>query len=193
MPSFSTLILAGGKSSRMGTDKALLPYRGKPLICYATALAEALNSEVILSANSAYLDHLGYRVVGDTLPVSAPLAGIHAGLAASTTGWNLVLSCDMPHIPVELIRQMARYLDDAVLLVLPRHGDFTEPLCGFWHRELIPVIEANAELGKFKLLEVLRNVPHRIVRLDDVPEKDLQRWFLNVNRAADLDGTRTER
>jgi len=189
MVPFTTVILAGGKSTRMGRDKALIPFQGRPLIGYAIDLAEALNSPVIISANGHHLDHLGFPVRQDILPVSAPLAGIHAGLKASHTGWNLVLTCDMPYVPAGLIHRLAFETDDTVRMVLPRHNGFIEPLCGFWHRELLPVIESLAGRGILKLLDVAGAVAHRIVSLDDVPSEELRKWFSNMNRIGDLDET----
>jgi molybdopterin-guanine dinucleotide biosynthesis protein A len=183
---FTTIILAGGQSSRMGSNKALISYRGKPLIQHAVDLARLFTVDMLISANNHDLDYLGLPIVRDLLKVKAPLAGIHAGLKSSRTDWNLVLTCDMPNITKELIGTLMAALNDNLRLVLPRHGGFIEPLCGFYHKEMISPIERNFEAGKISLLDLPGLVPHRFVSVDDQVPGEIKLLFRNVNEKKDL-------
>jgi molybdopterin-guanine dinucleotide biosynthesis protein A len=184
----SVIILAGGKSIRMGANKALVPFKGKPMIMQAIAIAEHYSWPVLISANNADLDHLGFPVVHDILQVPSPLAGIHGGLAASRTAWNLVLSCDMPHIDSRIIDRLRSHLTDEVRMVVPVHDNLVEPLCGFYHRDLIPVIEANASLGKMSPLDLLKESFAVKVTTDDFGTAVNAFLFKNVNEKRDLEG-----
>jgi molybdenum cofactor guanylyltransferase len=183
---FTTIILAGGRSSRMGCNKAVLPYCGKPLIQYPIELASKFSGDILISANNSDLDYLGFQTVKDLLPVQAPLAGIHAGLNSSLTDWNLVLSCDMPNINKELISRLLASLNEDHLLVLPGHGGFVEPLCGFYHKKMISRIESNFNAGKISLLDLALTAPYRYMELDDLSPGDIDFLFKNVNERKDL-------
>jgi molybdopterin-guanine dinucleotide biosynthesis protein A len=185
---FTAIILAGGQSSRMGANKALIHYRGKPLIQYSVDLALAFTNEVLISSGNHDLDHLGFPVVADNLAVKAPLAGIHAGLNTSHTDWNLVLTCDMPNISKELIEELLSVTDDNHRMVVPQHDGFLEPLCGFYHRDIIPILENNFLAGKFSVLDLPAEVPHRFVMMTDKVPGEIASLFKNVNEKRDLVG-----
>ena len=183
---FTAIILAGGQSSRMGANKALVEYMGRPLIEYAIDLARLFTNDILLIANNHDLDFLGIPVVSDEYTVKAPLAGIHAGLKSGSSAWNLVLSCDMPNLTKELIEKLLSLLDDDLRMVVPHHDGFLEPLCGFYHKDLIPQIENNIVAGKLSLLDLPGSVPHSFLTLADVPMAELAFLFKNVNEKNDL-------
>ncbi|MFZ4522261.1 MAG: molybdenum cofactor guanylyltransferase [Bacteroidales bacterium] len=185
---FTTIILAGGQSSRMGTNKALIPYAGKPLIGYSIELALSLTTDILICANNHDLDHLGFPVINDLFPVKAPLAGIHAGLTASSSDWNLVLTCDMPNVTKELIDGLIAMVNDTVSIVLPHHHGYAEPLCGFYHRSLLPLITSNLNAGKYSMLDLHGFVPHQFLVMDDQPSGKEKFLFRNMNEMKDLLG-----
>jgi molybdopterin-guanine dinucleotide biosynthesis protein A len=186
MTQFTAIILAGGRSERMGANKALTLFRGKPMIGYPLELAENFTSSIIISDKGDDLKSYGYQVVSDIFPANAPLVGIHAGLTHSPTAWNLVLTCDMPLIPVDLIRLLADRLPVAGQLLVPGHNRLVEPLCGFYHRDLLPVITKNIQNKKFSMLELIRDHPERVLWLDEWPVFSPSEIFRNVNRPEDL-------
>jgi molybdopterin-guanine dinucleotide biosynthesis protein A len=182
----TAIILAGGKSKRMGENKALVPLLGKPLIRYSIDLAVKFTADILISANNRDLDHFGFPVIRDVVDVKAPLAGIHAGLLASATDWNLVLTCDMPNVSVELIRLLLNSLDDSLRMVVPCHDEFLEPLCGFYHKRIIPVMESNMKAGKLSMLDLPGLVPHRLIEIKDLPSDEITWLFRNMNERGDL-------
>src|SRR5215471_2768618 len=105
-------VLAGGRSARMGRDKALLEIEGSRLICrVAEAVAGAAGSVTIVGDPEKY-GSLGYPVCEDVFRGCGPLAGVHAALAASVADWNLLVACDMPDVEpgflTELLEQAER-------------------------------------------------------------------------------------
>ena len=182
----TVIILAGGQSSRMGADKAFITYNGKPLIRYSIDLAVCYTKNIIISTNQDQFRDLGFPVVTDIYPVNAPLAGIHAGLKFSKTDWTLVLTCDMPNVSSQLIDYLISKLEGKAKLFLPAHDGFVEPLCGFYHRGLIAVIESNFMKNKLSPLDLLEVVPHRIIQMEDVLDENLSFLFKNINEQKDL-------
>jgi molybdenum cofactor guanylyltransferase len=183
---FTAIILAGGRSRRMGTNKALIPYLGKPLIQYSIDLALSFTPDIIISTNRDELRDLGFPIVNDIHTVKAPLAGIHAGLQSSTTGWNLVLTCDMPNVSVQLIHYLVTKLEKDDELVLPGHDNHIEPLCGFYHKNLLTVIESNFTQNKLSPLDLLELGSSRVVQLEGIFQENLFTLFKNVNEKKDL-------
>jgi molybdopterin-guanine dinucleotide biosynthesis protein A len=183
---FSTIILAGGRSSRMGANKALVLFRGKPLIQYAIDLACSFSTDILISSNTGDLGDLGFPVVNDIFTVKAPLAGVHAGLKSSRSDWNLVLTCDMPNVTKGMVDRLLAALDDNLRVVIPHHNGFFEPLCGFYHRGLIPLIERNFLAGKLSMLDLPGSAPHRFISTADLPPEEISFQFRNVNEKNDL-------
>lgn len=105
---WTAIILAGGQSSRMGTNKAVLPLAGSPVIERIVAAMKKVTGHIVLSGgqSTAYA-YLGLPVLQDIYPGRGPLAGLHAGLKASSTDWNLVVSCDMPFVNAPLMQYLA--------------------------------------------------------------------------------------
>lgn len=182
----TAIILAGGKSKRMGENKALVPFLGKSLIQYAIDLALKFTDDILISANTRDLDQFGFQVIPDIADVKAPLAGIHSGLRASATDWNLVLTCDMPNVSKEVIRMLLYSLDDNLRMVVPSHNGFIEPLCGFYHKRILPVMESNMTIGKLSLLDLPGQVPHRFIEIENLSSEEIVLLFRNMNEKSDL-------
>jgi molybdenum cofactor guanylyltransferase len=182
----TAIILAGGQSSRMGVDKAFIPYNGKPLIHYSIDLALCFTKTILISANQDQFQDPGYPVVNDIYPVKAPLAGIHAGLKFSKTDWNLVLTCDMPNVSSKFIEYLISKLEKEKTLILPAHDGYIEPLCGFYHKSLVPMIESNFGKNRLSPLDLLKLVPHRIFQMEDFSDESPSFLFKNINEKKDV-------
>jgi molybdenum cofactor guanylyltransferase len=155
----STVILAGGQSSRMGRDKALLLIEGKPLlprICQA-ALQCTSCVYVVTSWPDRYLAILpdGCQTILETFPLGetqpqGPLVGFAQGLAQTQADWVLLLACDLPCLQVghlqRWIEQVNTASQDAIAL-LPRHEKGWEPLCGLYRRSCLASLQEFIEHG----------------------------------------------
>jgi len=170
-------VLVGGRSSRMGRDKALLPFEGRTLAGHvAMVVREAAGSVTLIGPPEAYAS-LGFPVISDNFPGAGPLAGIETALRATRAEWNLVTACDMPGLSVaflrELLSQAASSQADCVLPCGP--SGLPEPLCAVYHRRCQPAIARGLAGGIRKVTAGLAGL-----RVYYWPV-DSERWFANVN------------
>lgn len=144
-------ILAGGASRRMGRNKALLPFRGKPLIRHQLDLLAPLFSEILISANEpAPYAPFGLRVVPDLFAEPCSLSGIHALLKAATAPRVFVVACDLPFLNPALIRKLLEVPGDFDVVV-PESDEGLEPLHAIYSRTCLPAIEKSAADSQWKV------------------------------------------
>jgi len=149
----SGYVLVGGRSTRMGRDKASLPFRG-------STLSASIAREVALAAGSATLVGDPAKGIPDLYPGEGPLGGILTALAHTTADWNLIVACDMPCAGASLFRRLleaARQSDADALVPLGPAG-FPEPLCAVYHRRARPAIEARFAAGTRKITAALEGL-----------------------------------
>ncbi|AFZ25926.1 molybdopterin-guanine dinucleotide biosynthesis protein A [Cylindrospermum stagnale PCC 7417] len=147
----TAIVLAGGKSSRMGEDKALIPIQGVPLLQRVCGIAQGCADTVyivtpwperyqnLLLPNCQFIREV--PLSGDT---GGPLVGFAQGLAQVKTDWVLLLACDLPKLRVEVLQDWAGKLDsvgdEAIIAYLVHHPKGWEPLCGFYNRRCLPLL-----------------------------------------------------
>lgn len=182
----SAVILAGGKSARMGKteDKALLRVSGIRLIEKITRDLEPHFREIIISANretiSTY-NFLPYQTVVDKELNQGPLMGILTGLEASNHPVNFVMACDIPEIDFTFIQEMMTFTAQYDIVVPVTGKDKYEPLFAFYHRRLIPKIEDLLDRRIRKIIELFS-----LCRVKYIPlEKN--NWFYNLNTLTDYE------
>ena len=191
---FAGLVLAGGLSSRMGTNKALLQAQpgSRPLIqIVVDKVRQAGAQEVLIIANLRQpYEFLGLKIVEDTIVGAGPLGGILTGLLASSYEHNLVVACDMPNINPHLIRHMA-VLNENYDIVVPRWYDSSgtahvEPLHAIYSRAALPKLEACIALGVYSLQACLPSLDVRYVEGEElVPFGNAEGIFRNLNYPED--------
>lgn len=174
-------VLAGGRSSRMGTDKALLPYRGLTLIEHAAARVRRAAGSVSIVGPPARYRHLGFRTVADLYPGAGPLAGIHAALTDSADDWNLVLACDLPAVPDEFLSLLLAHAEasGADCSVPLTDGLRPQPLCAVYHRRCASRAAAALAAGRRKMTAWLEEL-----RVEWLPAAE-PGWFVNANTPED--------
>lgn len=187
------VILAGGRSSRMGSNKALLPFRGGRFIEAIHRQLTELFSEVILVTNTPeQFAFLPCRTVADLFPGMGVLAGLHAGLLHAETEQIFAVACDMPYLNSALIRRLV-LLRDRADVVIPMTESGAEPLHALYGKGCLPFMEAAllAEQRRivsfFPQVRVLR-FPHEQVAAID-PNFDS---FRNINTPDDYFHLRAE-
>ena len=161
----SGYVLAGGKSSRMGQDKALLELGGRPLVALATEKLRAVCASVAILSGREELASFG-TLVPDVHPGCGPIGGMEAGLLHSSTAWSLFLAVDMPFVPVEFLAEWVRRV---VLLEKGRVSLFTvdgvkQPAMCMVHREVAPFVQAAAVAAEYKMLPVLEAAARNLAR-----------------------------
>ncbi len=153
------VILAGGSSRRMGTNKCLLPYQGVPLIQHVANQLQPLFPSVTVSTNTPETyEFLGLPMVCDRVSGQGPLAGIAAGIAASQHPWNFVIAADIPEIPQPLIAEMVRQMPGKQCVVPRTRAGHYEPLIAFYHRALLANMKKNLDCGNFRMHDFLDGV-----------------------------------
>ncbi|HEY5973153.1 MAG TPA: molybdenum cofactor guanylyltransferase [Geobacteraceae bacterium] len=168
LPGITGVILAGGRSSRMGSNKALLPYRGGRFIeAIYRQLAELFHEVILVTGNPEQYDFLPCRKVADLYPGMGALAGIHAGLHHAGNPVAFVVACDMPCLNAGLIRHLAASAESGSVL-MPESPAGVEPLHSFYGKGALPAIEATLRAGQRRIVAIawmadVRTVPAREV------------------------------
>lgn len=176
-------LLVGGRSSRMGVDKALLEVQGTTI---AALLARRLSSVVdttFLIGDPDRYSSAGWPVIPDLRPGDGPLAGIETALRHSCHSWNLVLGCDMPGIPDSLLKDLVMRAERSkaqVVVPEPIPGGL-EPLCAVYHVNSLPAVTAALDAGQRRVKDLLQHLPLEPVA--DWP----RHCFQNLNTPADWD------
>jgi len=180
------IILSGGKSSRMGTDKGLVPFLGSPMVLYAINLLKPVCDDIIISANHNGYKRFGYPVQPDIISHCGPLGGIFSGLTVSSTLHNIILSCDMPLLTQGMIRLLLKYRSENTVTI-PVHGAHQiEPLCGCYPNKFLDKIRELIENRQWALSDFLSHIPVHYIQTTDHPSIFFPGLFLNVNSPDDL-------
>ncbi len=151
----NAFILAGGKSTRMGRDKALLEWQGRPLIEHAVTRLRALGMNAQILGSRPDLACFA-PVVPDNFPGQGPLAGIEAALSVTDTGLNLFVPIDLPMLPAEFLRWMSvRAETTQAAATIPCIEGRPQPLCAIYHRGLCEGIRASLQRGDGKVTRAI--------------------------------------
>ena len=148
-------IQAGGESSRMGEDKALKSFLGRPLIQRVVDRLSPIADEIIVTTNRPDdYSFLGLRLITDLKPGRGALGGLYTAIASATHDHVAVVACDMPFASPMLIEAMSRLLvEKEADVVIPRSDDYYEPLHAVYRRETcLPAIESAIEEDKWKVI-----------------------------------------
>jgi len=164
----TAFVLAGGKSTRMGADKAFLVLAGVPLLSHALKLAASATSEVRIVGSAEKFATFG-SVVEDAYRDRGPLGGIHAALLSAATDFNLMLAVDMPFLQPEFLRYLIlQARESSTIVTVPRVNEGFQPLCAVYRREFGTVAEAGLQSGKNKIDSLFANLPTRIIEEDEL-------------------------
>ena len=197
----TAIILAGGGSSRMGTDKSMLPIKGQSMI---EAICEQLRGsfeQILISANEVdKYAFLGYEVVPDKVPEQGPLMGIASALEASANELNFVIACDIPKInPACVSRMLTEAVESQADIVVPttqkrevsktekRDTQYAirdtryEPLFAIYRKTALEAINKTLSSGKRKITDVFTLCTVKHIELDDTD------WLINLNTMADYE------
>jgi len=191
--SLSAIVLAGGQSSRMGRDKALITLQGVPLLRQVCEVALNCASPVYVVTPwpERYQDILpdACRVIqevplpGETEP-HGPLVAFAQGLGYVDTDWVLLLACDLPQLQVKVLQGWVTGLEktgEKAIALLPRQAKGWEPLCGFYRRQCLPILTTYINEGGRSFQGWLAQHP-----VQELPVSNTQVLF-NCNTPADLE------
>lgn len=182
------VILAGGKSSRMGQDKAFVRLGNQPMIEVILAKLSPLFclSPIIIANQPEKYTDLGVQVQADKLPSLGPLSGIHAALHYASAPFIFVVGCDNPLLNAGVIGYMQNQIADYDIVV-PDYGGYYHPLHAIYKQHCLPVIEAMLRQDNRKLTDLFSKMKVRYIQpgeLEAIP--DAGKSFVNVNTPADV-------
>ncbi len=167
-PEVTAIILAGGKSQRMGSNKALLKYGDTTFIERQIARLSKIFQEIILSANDTSIyAHLLLPVVPDVIPGKGPLSGICAGIMHATNHYTFAVACDMPFISEEVILYLKQFITDYDVVV-PRTERGLEPLHAFYSKNCIPPMQQCLKEGRLRVIDFFSEVKVKIVNEEEL-------------------------
>jgi len=188
-PEVAGAILAGGRSRRMGRDKALLPINGQPLIGRLAERLQAVTDLVYICANERdRYSFLGLRVIQDLFPGQGPLAGLHAALIASPRAAVLLVACDMPMVEDRLLRALMRMAEEGYDAIVPcSSSGRIQPLCGLYRASCLIRVESMLKYGirEFSVLLEGKGLAIRLVRPAEAGFDDA--CLVNLNTPADFE------
>jgi molybdopterin-guanine dinucleotide biosynthesis protein A len=179
-------VLAGGKSSRMGEDKAFLDCGGQTLLDRALAMVSTVCGSSSIVGDPTKFGEYG-AVVADIFPGCGPLAGIHAALSDSVAELNLMLAVDMPFVSRELLTFLLEEAEKSgTVVTVAKIGRGLQPLCAVYRREFIGVAEQALQAGKYKVDAVFSDVSLRVIEAGELAAAGFsERNFFNVNTPQD--------
>jgi molybdenum cofactor guanylyltransferase len=185
-PKITGIVLAGGRSSRMGEDKSLMKLNGKSLVEYSIDALKPLCSKVIISSNNPNCEFTGCEVWPDELTDQAPIIGIYSCLKRSETELNIILSCDMPLISTSMIGFLVAKSSDYAITVPMHENGQIEPLCGIYKKSSLGILKEFIDNKNFRLNECIRSASHQFIAVDAQIQCNSPNIFLNINTPADF-------
>ncbi|WP_128426829.1 molybdenum cofactor guanylyltransferase [Gudongella oleilytica] len=185
----SAIILAGGKSTRMGFDKQLLRLRERSLIeGLIRRLGGSFDETIVVTNRPELYIGLADKITGDIIPDMGPLSGIHAGLSAASSEYSFVIACDMPQLNTKYIDYMMELLNkNESMACITKFGDWIEPFNAFYSKALIDHIESFLMGGGKAVHRLLMN--HNVEYIpEEVARGFSPDWgmFFNLNTREDL-------
>lgn len=184
MDLISGILMAGGKSRRMGQDKAFLTLKGKELYRYPLEKLEKFCSEIIISANNEKYNQLGYKVVHDEIQNIGPIGGIFSCLKETSNQKALILSCDLPFISDEYIQLLLSGCRSSSICMGTNLQGIPEALISIMDKSILPFLNENISSGIYKMNRLLDHPESCLLSSDlltGIPETN----FLNINSPDD--------
>lgn len=183
----AAFVLAGGKSARMGKDKAFLKLGGSTLLAHALALAGSVSTRVRIVGARERFSSYG-EVIEDEFPGQGPLAGIHAALSSRQAELNLVLAVDMPLLrPEFLIYLVEEACRSRAVVTAAKTAAGWQPLCAVYGNEFLAIAEEALGEGRNKIDPLFARVATRVIDEGELEEENFsEKMFRNLNTPKEL-------
>ena len=178
------IILAGGKSTRMGADKALLKVEGETLLEKAVKLCQSICNQIIISSNSDGHNVRGILRIPDEIRNCGPMGGIYSCLKHAENEWSFVISVDAAFVIPEFVSFLIEHTNNYDAVV-PVHEKGKEPLIALYNKCTLPFLKKNLEIGIYKMHTLLEDIETNFVD-STVWKNRNQRLFRNINSQTDL-------
>lgn len=180
------IILSGGKSSRMGTEKGLVEHKGKRLIEYPIEALQAICDQLVISSNKDCYSYLNIPVVADEIKDCGPIGGIYSCMKAIKSDFYAVISCDVPNVPEQLFLDMLSNIMDANFICPIDDTDRRQPLISIFNSSCLPIIEKELLSGNYKMMELLDLLNGKSFIIAHELAYYSSKLFLNANSPKDI-------
>ncbi len=186
-------ILTGGRSSRMGTDKAFLAIGAQTLVERALTVAASVSPQVAIVGDPPKFSKYG-TVIQDVFRDAGPLAGIHAALVQSSAELNLMLAVDMPFVSQALLEFLfACAASTDALVTVPRTGRGFQPLCAVYRIDFAKAAEQALRAGNYKIDAAFPGLPTRVIEESELQAAGFSaQLFMNVNTPEDMQAAQSD-
>lgn len=178
----STYILCGGKSSRMGTDKALIDYKGIPFLKHITKAVAPIPGVITLVSDLPQHQHIGYPIIRDQKKEMGPVSAICTALQHTKTAWNLIISCDLPLVQTNFLEWLLAQDSSNFEATVGILDGQKMPLVALYHQNCATIFKENLDQHQLKVMMVLEQLNINWVT---IPEK-FQGQLININTPKDL-------
>lgn len=184
----STAILAGGQSSRMGRNKALLPVGGIPIIERVIARVRDLTQELVIITNMPDIyRYLDLPMFADVVPGKATLGGLYTAIQQTGSEHTLVVSCDQPFLNPQLLRYLIDLRHEADVIVPLDHEDYPQSMHAVYSKACLAPIRRRLDEDRLKVIGFFDDVRVRRVSTQEIDRFDPSRYsFINVNTPEEL-------
>lgn len=180
------VLLAGGKSTRMGQDKALLEVDGRPLLLHGVERLKPHVREVLVIGDPYKYGRIWPEVVPDEIPGLGPLGGIVTAIGAARFDRLLVMAVDVPGVTAALLERLVRELPEDADALVPRHNGRLEPLVAGYHRRCLPVLMECMMKSQLSMHGALERINTAFLDINPGEDGWPEDLFRNLNSPADL-------
>lgn len=189
----TAFVLAGGRSSRMGEDKALLRLRDGYLIDYPIRVLQQVTQDVRIVGDPQRYGFLDLPVIPDCVESRGPLSGIYSALKTSPSFLNLIVGCDMPKVSIGFLQLLLAKASHGDAVMMKFNDGLVEPLCSVYSKTCLQVIEENFTRRQYKISDIFRSIAVTYVSEAEIFGLGLSREiFTNVNTLEDWEKLQTE-
>jgi len=186
MKNISAVILAGGKSSRMGQNKALMKIDGVSLIEKIFNEISKISKDIVISSNTEEYNFFNAKIVKDEFKEIGPIAGIYSCLKSIKYQKAIVVSCDIPFINIDFINYLienSQYFD----VTISENNCFLEPLIGIYSKSIISVFEKEIINGNYSIQKIIRKLNINVLKINSDLNFYNENLFLNLNNLEDFE------
>jgi len=178
---FSGILLAGGKSSRMGQDKAFMKFGEKFLFEFSLSVLKNFSEDILISSSDQRFDIQGIIRVEDEMPGLGPISGLYTCLPKIKNKSAIILACDLPLISAEVIETLIRNSEGYEITIALNHLDLPEPLIGIYSSSIIPSLENMIKMKNYKLQDLVKTAKTNLIKIPNVSDE----IFQNINNQSD--------
>jgi len=190
--SITGIVIAGGRGTRFGRNKALIEINRKTLVELAIEKLNEVTDEVIIVTSAGQYESIAGtgikdKIIIDIIPGKAAMGGVYTGLVESNSFYSLFVACDMPLLNTRLLEYMMN-LAPGYDAVIPRIGEYIEPLHAVYSKDCIPQIKKLIDDGELSLHALMRNINVKYIDMPEIDKYDPEHLSMfNINTVADLE------